>query len=350
MNQASSNPYASPSREGPLSEWTDLGEIVLSGILTIAEARMANRMAKLQDRLRLVTVTLFVGLFWLFLIAFAVSARPEAAFASSIILLVALVIFPVLPLAVMVIDSYRLAVAARERIGMFTPTRWVFSSSKIIATTAAGGTELTWEMFSLCLANEDIALLFGKNKRNYLVLLRRHLAPEARWDHLLELIHTQLAIRGKLGVVRTSIPDSIWSGLINSAWDREGKIEMLLDRDSDPAAFQIVNATPDEVRWTLGVICDAFAIPLSQLYCLRPHDDLREIYAAQTRYSWGDDLQFERLALALDQELGEFRWDAWPKEVPITVQALTEWVARNRKKTIPIAELDVKNRSEESSM
>jgi len=72
-----------------------------------------------------------------------------------------------------------------------------------------------------------------------------------------------------------------------SAYDANGKLKMLTERAPDPTAFNCVDAFGDDIQRTLAMICDSFDIDLTQQFCLRPKDNLADIYRAMTKYRIG---------------------------------------------------------------
>lgn len=70
-----------------------------------------------------------------------------------------------------------------------------------------------------------------------------------------------------------------------SAYDAHGKLKMLTERASDPTAFNSVSASEDDIKRTLAMICESFDIDLSQQFCLRPEDNLANIYRAMMKFA-----------------------------------------------------------------
>jgi hypothetical protein len=90
-----------------------------------------------------------------------------------------------------------------------------------------------------------------------------------------------------------------------SGYDWRGNAKYLLDRSTDAAQCD-VPGVPDDVRdEALSTLCDSFDIPKRQMYCLRPHDELMAIYQSFVGPRYWDDLEFERLWMALDELPGE---------------------------------------------
>ena len=87
------------------------------------------------------------------------------------------------------------------------------------------------------------------------------------------------------------------------AYDGHGRLKYLLGRPNDATAWANAERSlgRDNVNTALRLVCQAFEIPESQMYCLRPDDDLLEIYRSKVGPRCWDGFEFERLALDLDQ-------------------------------------------------
>ncbi len=118
-----------------------------------------------------------------------------------------------------------------------------------------------------------------------------------------------------------------------SAYDANGKLKMLTERAPDPTAFNCVDAFGDDIQRTLAMICDSFDIDLTQQFCLRPKDNLADIYRAMTKYRIGDDMEYERLLMALTNLVGEFDTAELTNDINVTVQEVIEFVSRKLKRT-----------------
>ena len=93
-----------------------------------------------------------------------------------------------------------------------------------------------------------------------------------------------------------------------------GQMRYLVGRVPDPSACHGCEASSETVERALDIICESFAIPPAQRYCLRPADNLLAIYESIT---WlADDMEFERLFISLEDERGR----------PITLQEHKEIV------------------------
>jgi hypothetical protein len=114
-----------------------------------------------------------------------------------------------------------------------------------------------------------------------------------------------------------------------SGYDRDGNAKFLLGRSADPKACEM-EGVPAEARDTaLALLCEAFDIPQGQLYCLRPNDDLMALYASFVGPRSYDEMQFERLGIAIDELPGE-ALSASEAEVIRTVADVIRVVASRR--------------------
>lgn len=123
----------------------------------------------------------------------------------------------------------------------------------------------------------------------------------------------------------------LWRWLTYSAYDRQGMLRILLNRQPDPDAFRTVQASSAEVQRVLTIICEAFDIDLVQQFCLRPEDNLADIYRAMTKYRMGDDLEYERLLMALAELVGEFRPEELCHDINVTVREVIEFVSHRQR-------------------
>ncbi len=90
----------------------------------------------------------------------------------------------------------------------------------------------------------------------------------------------------------------------NPAYDSLRRFKFLLGRPSDPGACGVEGVPGDVTEKALQIFCDSFDIPAEQVHCLRPADTIAEIYKAMIgKRSW-DDMEYERLAMALEEALG----------------------------------------------
>jgi hypothetical protein len=113
-----------------------------------------------------------------------------------------------------------------------------------------------------------------------------------------------------------------------SAFNPNGKLRLLAERAVDPDAFISVDASQADIRRTLAIICDSFDIDSTQQFCLRPEDNLGDIYNAMTKYQIGDDMEYERLLMALTDVVGEFDTSELTNDINVTVQEVIEFVSR----------------------
>jgi hypothetical protein len=90
-------------------------------------------------------------------------------------------------------------------------------------------------------------------------------------------------------------------GLSYSGYDRDGNAKYLLGRANDSAQCE-VDGVPAAIRdEALALLCDSFDIPERQMYCLRPDDELMAIYQSFVGPRSWDDMEFERLGMAIDE-------------------------------------------------
>jgi|GEM_PF-1156636 hypothetical protein len=121
---------------------------------------------------------------------------------------------------------------------------------------------------------------------------------------------------------------SFYRWLTYSAYDLRGNLRVLTERTNDPSAFNHLSASEGDIRRALGIICESFFIKQNQQFCLRPEDNLADIYNAITKYQISDDMEYERLILALTECIGEFDMDDLTKDNNLTVQKVIELVSR----------------------
>jgi len=107
----------------------------------------------------------------------------------------------------------------------------------------------------------------------------------------------------------------------NPAWDSKGRFTYLLDRESDQNLCVVSGVPLEVVDEALKLFCDAFDIPDEQRYCLRPSDQMMDIYKAMVT-GFSDDLEFERLTMNLDKAIGRKITD----EESVTIKSLEDLV------------------------
>lgn len=194
MTVAETNPFKPHRHDGSPLNAEGNHEYVLAGCLTVDDALSSHRLATRGYWPRISLAVLVITTFSIVLIAIAVSSRPYSAGASNVMLLVACLIFPALLLVPMVVLRLRLYRFARRQFGMFAPTYTTFSPSKIVATSENSRSELQWSLFSHCVANEIVALVFFKNSKNYMILARKKLKDPAQWNSFVSMVQHQLAM------------------------------------------------------------------------------------------------------------------------------------------------------------
>ena len=85
-----------------------------------------------------------------------------------------------------------------------------------------------------------------------------------------------------------------------TGYDRRGELKVLVGRKQSSASTDIDGVSVEVRDEALEILCDSFDIPKTQQYMLRLEDTLAFLYKAMVGPKWGDDMEYERLALALD--------------------------------------------------
>jgi hypothetical protein len=118
-------------------------------------------------------------------------------------------------------------------------------------------------------------------------------------------------------------------GMCYSGYDRNGTVKYLLGRSSDPGQCE-VQGIPAAIRdEALAILCDSFDIPERQMYCLRPDDKLMAIYQSLVGRRLCDDMEFERLGIAIN-DLGGASLSEQEAQAIKTVEDLVRVVAARR--------------------
>ena len=118
-------------------------------------------------------------------------------------------------------------------------------------------------------------------------------------------------------------------GMCYSGYDRDGNAKYLLGRSNDPAQYE-VDGVPAAIRdEALALLCDSFDIPECQKHCLRRDDELMAIYHSFVGPRFWDDMEFERLWMALD-ELPGGKLSSEEFEAIKTVEDVVRAVAKRR--------------------
>ena len=180
MSSSEPNPYESPTCDASAALAGDESEFVLTGCLTVEDAIAAHRLATRGFWTRLTLAVLIVAVSSIVLVAVAVSSRPYSVGPSIVMTFVACVLLPSLLIVPFVVGRVRLHRLARKQFGMFAPTHSTFSPSRVVTTSSNAKTELEWALFSHCVANDTIAILFLKNSNQNLVLARSKLQCPGR--------------------------------------------------------------------------------------------------------------------------------------------------------------------------
>ncbi len=103
-----------------------------------------------------------------------------------------------------------------------------------------------------------------------------------------------------------------------------------MDREDDPKQCMISGVSKEIIDIALDCFCDAFDIPDSQKYCLRPHDRINDIYEAMTKNQWWDDCELERLNSNVENIVGRKISEAEGKQVN-TIEDLIRFINDNKK-------------------
>jgi hypothetical protein len=83
----------------------------------------------------------------------------------------------------------------------------------------------------------------------------------------------------------------------------QGRMRFLLDREPDPVSARLPDIDPAVSENALEMIWEAFGIPKSQRYCLRPEDKLFELYQSIYPPGWPDCLDFNFLNCDLERAI-----------------------------------------------
>lgn len=100
--------------------------------------------------------------------------------------------------------------------------------------------------------------------------------------------------------MKMKLPESL---IYDRAWDRAGRLRLLLDRRDDPAACRARGLSHDTVDLGLRMICESFDIPLEQVHCLRPDDRIFGLYSAVVAGRSHDEHEMLRLVCSMDQAI-----------------------------------------------
>ena len=110
----------------------------------------------------------------------------------SVILLVAFIIFPGLVVTPFIVGRIRMHRWARQRYGMFAPTRSVFTESRVTSSSDNAKSEFNWGLFAGYRANNHVAVLFFASSSQHMIVARQKLEDATQWDDLLSLIASKL--------------------------------------------------------------------------------------------------------------------------------------------------------------
>lgn len=93
---------------------------------------------------------------------------------------------------------------------------------------------------------------------------------------------------------------SFFQAYTYSGFDWRGRLKLLLNRKPNPDALVAEDISVEARDEALHLLCEAFGIPESQQYCLRPCDELRTLYDAIVGPRSWDSMEYESLVVALD--------------------------------------------------
>ena len=193
MCDADPSPNQPPScNDSPVAQSVVGTEFVMSGCLTVDDAIAAHRLATRGFWPRIALSALIVVTFSAVLVAVSVSSRPYSPQAANVMLFIACVIFPALIVVPLAIDRFRLRRFARKRYGIFAPTHSRFSLSNIVITSEDAKSELQWGLFSCCIANETVAIMYFKNANQYMILAKQKLEDPSHWGAFLLMLQSRL--------------------------------------------------------------------------------------------------------------------------------------------------------------
>lgn len=179
--------------DSSVSSTNERNEFLFAGVLTVEDVLSAHRLATRGWAGRFAIAVLIVIVFSLVLFAIAVSSTPYSPQAARVMFLVACVVFPALLIVPIVRERLQLNRLARKQSGLFAPTSSAFSPTGIVITDEDARTEIRWRLFSHCVSNESVALLFFRDSKQYLIVARRKLKDPQMWSLFLTMVQAQLS-------------------------------------------------------------------------------------------------------------------------------------------------------------
>ena len=130
--------------------------------------------------------------------------------------------------------------------------------------------------------------------------------------------------------------NQIWNYFTYNPYDRQGRLKLLLNRSYDKSAFSTLTTSSEIIELVLNAICESFDIKQSQKYCLRPSDNLGEVYRAITKFRMVDDMEFERLHKEIGKLVGGYEKNKFNWDVDFSVEELIMFVAKNTPSNDPV--------------
>ena len=191
LSDVDPNPYQ-PPRPSHLDDESNGASFVLSGCLTVEDVLTARRLAIRGFWPRIILGVSIISLFLIVLIVIAFSSRPSSSGTLKYALFVACVVFPTFLIGPFLLGRFSLHRSARVKRGVFAPIHLTFSPEGVIATSANSKSEIKWPLFSHCVSNDSVALIYYSNSKQHLILARSTLESPDQWDDFISMIHRVL--------------------------------------------------------------------------------------------------------------------------------------------------------------
>jgi hypothetical protein len=90
-----------------------------------------------------------------------------------------------------------------------------------------------------------------------------------------------------------------------SKWEGDKLKYLAARKDSRHIYSELFKGKCEDVDEALASLCDAMDISLDQRYLLQPTDRIIEIYKAVRQSDWVDDLEIERMIIAVEHKFNE---------------------------------------------